>query len=106
MLAGGRHSPVERPESPRQAARVPPVCHGPERPRRHPRPAVDPHLHSFDWRTPGCAKNDVAAAPTYDLRRSRLEPEVPHRAECPKWIAAVAMLLADGHVIPRHEVSR
>src|SRR6185503_5563152 len=63
-------------------------------------------LHSFDWRTPGCAKNDVAAAPTYDLRRSRLEPEVPHGAEGPQWIAAAAMLLADGHVIPRHEVSR
>jgi len=25
------------------------VCHGPEQPRRHPRPAVDPNLHSFDY---------------------------------------------------------
>src|SRR4029453_7232737 len=106
MLAGGRHSPVERPELPRQATRAPPVCHRPEEPRRHPRSIVDTNLHGLDRRAPCRAKNDVAAAPTHDLRRSRLEPEVPYGAEGPKWIAAAAMLLADGHVVPSHEVSR
>src|SRR4029450_9588366 len=106
MLAGGRQSPVERPELPRQATRAPPACHRPEEPRRYPRSVVDTNLHGLDRRAPCRAKNDVAAAPTDALRRSRLEPEMPYGAECPKWIAAAAMLLADAHIIPRHEVSR
>ena len=45
-------------------------------------------LHGRDRGAPCSAKDDVPAATMYDLSRSRLEPEVPHGAECPKWLAA------------------
>ena len=67
MLAGGGHSPAERPESPRQAAPVPVVGHRPEHPRRQPRSVVDSDFHRRDRRTPGGAKDDVLAASTHNF---------------------------------------
>ncbi len=77
----------------------------PEEPRRHPRSVVDADFHRRDRRTPGGAKDDVAVVSTYDFCWGRLEAIVPHGAECPERLA-VALLLADGHVVSRHEVPR
>src|SRR3954454_18987324 len=108
VLAGRRPPPFEGPEPPGEpAARARPA-----RARRrtvqlgrHPWPVVDPDLDLRDRRAPGGAQDRVAPAPARDLGRSRLQTAVPDRGERPDG-PAVARLLADGHVVARHEAAR
>ena len=98
-------SPPERPECPRQAATR---C-GCGPPARRPSPPSTVRCRCGLRRRrsahPRPRQERVVIPPTHDLRWRRLEAIVPHSAECPERLA-VALLLADGHIVARHEAPR
>ena len=70
--------------------------------RLEPGAVVDPHLDGRDRRAPCGAEDGVALAVSRDLCRRRLQTIVVDRRERPDGLA-IPGLLADRHVVPRHE---